>query len=222
MRSCSISIIKSLKTRSRTVQQKQHQRNHKEITFYLPHRSVIRENAGSTKDQIVHDGSVKASNSKISLNVRSQAGLLLESKIWDILFRKRFKPISLSSDIKMAFLQSQIRKSGRDLSQFHWILNKDHLLTQVLHFISPILGLFQSFFLLNGAIKEQLKPKKDRFHGHTKQIEETKKTFMSMILLLVNAQQRKYLSLKRCLTQRFKTQGCNITNEIPKELNLKK
>ena len=84
------------------------------IAFYLPHRSLIFENAESKKVQIVHSGSVKASNFKISLNNRLEKGLPLQNKIWDILFRKKFEPIALSADMEMAFSQFRIRKSGRD------------------------------------------------------------------------------------------------------------
>ena len=84
------------------------------IAFYLPHRSLICENAESKKVQIVHSGSVKASNFKISLNNRLETGPPLQNKIWDILFRKKFKPIALSADMEMAFSQFRIPKSGRD------------------------------------------------------------------------------------------------------------
>ena len=96
MRSYSISMIKSFKDGIVEIARKDSQ----EIALYLPHRSVIRENAES---QIVHDGSVKASNSKISLSGRLETGPPLQSKIWDILFRRRFKPIALPMDMEMAF-----------------------------------------------------------------------------------------------------------------------
>ena len=111
--------------------------------FCLPHLPVLRENAGSTKVRIVYNGSAKASNSTVSLNDCLETETPLQNKIQDILLRNRFNPIALSADIKSSFLQIRIRESDRNCLRFHWILNKDPSLLQILRFTCAIFDTVQ-------------------------------------------------------------------------------
>ena len=114
--------------------------------FYLPHRSVIRENAESTKIRIVYDGSAKAIESTNSLNECLETGPPLQNLIWDIVIRNRLNPIAFTGNMKQAFLQIRIRQEDRDCLRFHWIVDKKLSNIVVLRFTRAIFGLVQSPF----------------------------------------------------------------------------
>ena len=75
--------------------------------FYLPHRSVIRQSAETTKLGIVYDASSKSTKNSASLNDCLKTGISLPNLVWDILVRSLFKPILLCGDIKKAFLKTE-------------------------------------------------------------------------------------------------------------------
>ena len=77
--------------------------------------------------------------------------------------------------MKSVFLQIRISESDRDCLRFHWILSKDSSLLQILYFTRAIFGIVQSPFLLNGAIKEHLGSRKEKFQEQIKQLEEIEK-----------------------------------------------
>ena len=64
--------------------------------FFLPHRPVIRKNVESTKLRVVWDASAK-SESGYSLNDSLEKGPSLQSKLWNILIRTRFRPMTVES-----------------------------------------------------------------------------------------------------------------------------
>ena len=64
--------------------------------FFLPHRPVIRKNVESTKLRVVWDASAK-SESGYSLNDSLEKGPSLQNKLWDILIRTRFRPMTVES-----------------------------------------------------------------------------------------------------------------------------
>ena len=61
--------------------------------FYLPQRTLVREEAETTKLRIVYDASAHAHSSVPSLNECLHAGPTLQKKLWSVLIRNR----SLSS-----------------------------------------------------------------------------------------------------------------------------
>ena len=61
----------------------------------LPHRPVITEPTKATKIRIVYDSSAKAYQTSTSLNEFLETGPPLQSRLWDILVRSRFRPILL-------------------------------------------------------------------------------------------------------------------------------
>ena len=93
--------------------------------FYMPHKTVIREPAQTTKVRIVYDTSAKPNSNSTSLNECLETGLSLQNLLWDILVRTRLRSVLLSWDIEKAFLQIQIRENDRDALRFHWIQNRD-------------------------------------------------------------------------------------------------
>ena len=90
-----------------------------EKVFYLPHRSVIREFAESTKLRIAYDASAKARKGTVSLNECLETGSPLQNALYDILLRFRMRPIILCGAIQKAFWQIRIRKLERNSLKFH-------------------------------------------------------------------------------------------------------
>ena len=73
--------------------------------FYLPHRPVIPEAAESTKVRTVFDASAKEND---------RVGPPLLHKLWNVLIRNRICTVTLTGDLKQAFLQIKIPKEDRD------------------------------------------------------------------------------------------------------------
>ena len=89
--------------------------------FYIPHKTVVREAAESTKLAIVYNASARESEKSPSLNECLEAGPLLQNSQWAVLVRVRFQAVALTGDMKQAFLQVRIREEDRDALWFHWI-----------------------------------------------------------------------------------------------------
>ena len=64
-----------------------------ETVFYLPHRTMTRESAETTKIRIVYDASAKACQTSTSLNECLETGPPLQNRLTDILIRSSFRPI---------------------------------------------------------------------------------------------------------------------------------
>ncbi|XP_044179068.1 ankyrin-3-like, partial [Acropora millepora] len=79
--------------------------------FYIPHKSVIRKSAETTKTRIVYDASSRATPHSPALNDCLYPGPVLQNKLWDILIQQRGYPVILAGDIRKAFLQIRIHKS---------------------------------------------------------------------------------------------------------------
>lgn len=111
-------------------------------TSFLPHKSVVRATAESTKLRIVYDASVRASDGVLSLNDCLHAGLPLQNKLWSVLVRGRFNPVAVNGDLQKAFLQVRIREADLDAMRFH--LYSD---LQVRFLDSPVLPFFSEELL---------------------------------------------------------------------------
>ena len=79
-----------------------------ENIHYIPHQPDIREDAESTKMRIVYDCSARSSPADPSLNDCLEKGPPLQPLILDILLRNRMLPLSITGDIKKAFLQIKV------------------------------------------------------------------------------------------------------------------
>lgn len=86
--------------------------------YYLPHRSVIKENS-TTKIRPVFDASTSG---KIppSLNHCLETGPNLIEQIPRILLRFRRRKIGITADIRSAFLQISVSPDDRDVLRFLW------------------------------------------------------------------------------------------------------
>ena len=92
--------------------------------FYLPHKTVIRGNAESTKPRIVYDASARKNSKSLSLKDCLGTSSALQNLLWSILTRTRFKPIALCSNLQKAFFQMWIKKEDRDTLRFNWVWKK--------------------------------------------------------------------------------------------------
>ena len=126
--------------------------------FYLPHRTVVREEAETTK--LVYDTSARAHSNAPSLNECLHAGPPLQNKLWSVLIRNRFHAVA--GDLRKAFLQMQIRETERDALRFHWIVDKHSKKVETLRFTRVLFGLAPLPFLLGGVIQQHLETWKTR------------------------------------------------------------
>ncbi len=79
----------------------------KGVEFYLPHKTVVREMAKSTKVRIVYDASAKETHDSPSLNDCLYPGSPPQNKLWDVLVHQRGYPIMISGDIQKVFFASE-------------------------------------------------------------------------------------------------------------------
>lgn len=124
--------------------------------FYLPHKTVIRETAESTKIRIVYDASARANREAPSLNDCLETGPPLQNKLWSVLIRNTFHPVALAGDLKQAFLQVRIREEDRDVMRFHWLKDLETKQVETLRLTRALFGLSTSPFLLGGVIDQHL------------------------------------------------------------------
>ena len=76
--------------------------------FYIPHRPVIRESGESTKVRIAYNSSVKPNEKSTSLNECLETRPPFHNLFWNFSVRRRFKPVALAGNLKLAFLQIHI------------------------------------------------------------------------------------------------------------------
>ncbi|GFY37639.1 DUF1758 domain-containing protein [Trichonephila inaurata madagascariensis] len=87
------------------------------VTFYLPHREVIRKDHPSSQLRIVHDASSHDANSP-SLNSCLHIGPNLYPETFDILLRFRLNAVAFTADMKQAFLQIMLNEENTDVTKF--------------------------------------------------------------------------------------------------------
>ncbi|GBL96989.1 hypothetical protein AVEN_254050-1 [Araneus ventricosus] len=129
-----------------------------QITFYLPHREVVRNDRSSSKFRVVFDAS-SHDGSEVSLNDCLHIGPNLYPDIFDILLRFRLYPIAFTADIKRAFLQIEINEKDRDVSRF--LFTDDPTdgskSPQIYRFTRVLFGVNSSPFMLAATIKHHLR-----------------------------------------------------------------
>ena len=124
--------------------------------FYFPHRAVVRDIAESTKLRFVFDASTRANDKLPSLNDCLETGPPLQNMIWDILTQNRIQPVTLTGDLKQAFLQIQMREQDRDVLRLQWLKDRDIEKVETYRFRRVLFGLNQSPFLLGGTLMAHL------------------------------------------------------------------
>lgn len=141
--------------------------------FYIPHKTVVRESAESTKLQIVLDASAISKERRPSLNHCLETGPPLQNLLRDILVRNRLKPVALAGDLKQAFLQVRIQSEDRDALRFHWIKDKEMLNVEVLRYTHALFGLVRSPLSLEGTLHQHLEGMKERYLSAVEEIKKS-------------------------------------------------
>ena len=141
--------------------------------FYIPHKSVIRKSAETTKMRIVYDASARATPDSPSLNDCLYPGPALQNKLWDVLIQQRAYPVVLVGDIKKAFLQIRIHESERDALRFHWQTDSDSEV-QTFRFTRVLFGLAPSPFLLGGVLECHLDTRAEKY---PEEVERLRRSF---------------------------------------------
>lgn len=93
-----------------------------ENAYYLPHHSVIRRDAVTTKLRVVFDASSHVSGQP-SLNDVQEKGPKLDADLLNLLLTFRRYSIFHTADIRKAYLQISILPEDRDALRFLWIEN---------------------------------------------------------------------------------------------------
>ena len=119
------------------------------VTFYLPHRPVVKLSSTSTKIRPVFDASARGPNG-LSLNDVVLTGPALMPSVQEVLLRFRRWRFGISGDIKRAFHQIRLRAEDRDAHRFLW--RQDGRL-RVMRFERVTMGVACSPFLMNATIR---------------------------------------------------------------------
>lgn len=99
---------------------------------YLPHQTVIRRDATTTKLRIVYDASSKESKGGTSLNDCLHTGPSLNPLLFDVLVRFRENRVALVGDIEKAFLNIEVDSKDRDF--FEIFVSRGRTLRQHEHY----------------------------------------------------------------------------------------
>ena len=98
--------------------------------FYLPHQPATQEAAESTKVRLESP----------SLDDETEVGPPLLNRLWNILIRNRMCPVTLTGNLKQAFLQIRIRIEDRDALILHWSKSLESNDIETLRFTGAIFG----------------------------------------------------------------------------------
>ena len=122
---------------------------------YLPHQTVIRNEAETTKVRMVFDASSKNKKSGTSLNDCIHVGPPLNPLLFDIMLRFREHRVAMVADIEKAFLNVEVDPKDRDCLRFFWLsdVNAKEPHIEVYRFNRVVFGVNCSPFLLNAVIR---------------------------------------------------------------------
>ena len=123
---------------------------------YLPHQTVIRKDAETTKLRIVYDASAKEVKNGTSLLSTHRSSL--NPLLFEILVRSRENRVALVGDIETAFLYIAVGVNNCDCLRFLWVDDARDSNSDVVmyRFCRVVFGLNASPFLLNGTIRHHL------------------------------------------------------------------
>ena len=107
-----------------------------ERVFYLPHKTVCRENASKTKTRMVFDCNARPYPMSNSINERMYTAPALQQILWDIMIRARMTSNLLIGDLQKAFLQIGWKTCDRDAFRFMFNIKRkeEHFLFSRLPF----------------------------------------------------------------------------------------
>ena len=117
------------------------------VTFYFPHREVIRKDQPSRQLRTAYANSSYDKNSAF-LNSYLHIGLNLYPKTFDILLRFRLNVVAFTGNKKQAFLQIKLNEHDRDVTKFLFMEgpSNESQLPCVYQFTRVFFGLINSPF----------------------------------------------------------------------------
>lgn len=89
------------------------------LSYFLPHHAVVKENSESTKLRVVFDASARTS-SGFSINDIQMVGPNIQDSLFNILLRFRHYQYVLSGDIEKQYRQVVMNELDRDLQLILW------------------------------------------------------------------------------------------------------
>ena len=131
---------------------------------YLPHHGVVHQESETTKLRIVYNGSAKAVGDDFSLNNCLSTGPNCIPKLFNILIQFRWNLISVTADIKMAFLMVSIKPSDCNYLRFLWVKDPSMQNSEIIHlrFTRLVFGLRPSPAVLGLVISHHV----SQYHTH--------------------------------------------------------
>lgn len=132
-----------------------------EISYFIPHHGVIRDDKVTTKLRVVLDGSCKTT-SRISLNDLLYGGQNLQGSLFNIIVGFRLFSVALSADIRQMFLSIGIRESDRRFQRILYRFSSQEPL-QVYEFNRVVFGLKSSPFHALRTIRQLAEDEGDSY-----------------------------------------------------------
>ncbi|XP_057380343.1 uncharacterized protein LOC130702736 [Daphnia carinata] len=127
--------------------------------YYLPHRTVVRNEAITTKIRPVFDASARGDHD-LSLNDCLETGDNLNPELLEVLLRFRWNRVAWVGDIEKAFLQVEINPEDRDALRFIWTddvpIGGEQIEPSIFRWNRVTFGLSPSPFLLRIVIRKHL------------------------------------------------------------------
>ncbi|XP_004930224.2 uncharacterized protein LOC101738759 [Bombyx mori] len=123
-----------------------------DISYFIPHHGVIREDKVTTKLRVVLDGSCKTTTN-VSLNDLLYRGQNFQGNLFHIIINFRLFPVALSADIRQMFLSIGVRESDRRFQRILYRFSPQQPL-QVYEFNRVVFGLKSSPFHALRTIKQ--------------------------------------------------------------------
>ena len=120
--------------------------------YYLPHRPHINERNETTPVRPVFNAGFKGYNN-FSLNDALLCGPNLNPEIPEVLLRFKMHKVAISSDIRKAFLNVQIKEEERDVHRFFLESDEGY---RTMRFVTLPFGNTSSPFLLAATLKHHL------------------------------------------------------------------
>lgn len=127
------------------------------VTYYLPHHAVIREDKATTKLMVVFDASSHDEGCS-SFNDCLLPGPNLNADM-SILIRFRQNPVAFTADMTKAFLQISTTEIDRDAVRFLWLTgtpDAESTNTRIMRMTRVVFGVTLSPFLLAATIRHHL------------------------------------------------------------------
>ncbi|XP_049270158.1 uncharacterized protein LOC119386031 [Rhipicephalus sanguineus] len=140
------------------------------VTYYMPHRAVVRRDRITTKVRVVFDASSSASDSP-SLNDVLWTGPNLNPSILDLLLKFRSFKIGISADIEKAFLQVSLAEHDRDAFRYFWFEEGSTNLEELRMTRVPF-GACSSPFLLAATLRHHFQLVEDKYPSTAKLLKD--------------------------------------------------